>query len=240
MPTLQVRDIRMYYEMHGQGEPLLLIPGLRSRVSDYGRVIDRLSTTFHVVAVDNRGAGFTDKPNAPYSIEMMADDAAGLLSALDLGQANVLGVSMGGRIAIDLALRHADLVRSLVLVATSARGAAKLGLFGNLLAVALRIPGLRSLGRDPQPYYAFMRQREASRNYDATARLSDIRVPTLIVHGTRDRRALLPHAQEMHEEIMGSQMVTLSGGHLILFFRTEACVAAITEFLRAAEASPAS
>ncbi len=105
MPTIKINDINIYYEIHGEGEPLLLIPGLRNDVSEYQKIIDTLSTQFSVVALDNRGAGRTDKPDSPYSIEMMADDAAGLLNALGIEQAHILGVSMGGRIAADLALR---------------------------------------------------------------------------------------------------------------------------------------
>src|SRR5579863_2495968 len=105
MPTIKVNDLTMYYEIHGDGEPLVLIPGLRTDVSEYQRIIALLSAQNKVVALDNRGAGRTDKPDSPYSIELMADDTAGLLNALGIQSAHILGVSMGGRIAVALTLR---------------------------------------------------------------------------------------------------------------------------------------
>lgn len=151
MSTVKVADIHVYYEVHGEGPPLILIPGLRNRVSEHGRVIEFLSRTRRVVASDNRGAGGTDKPDAPYSIETMSDDTAGLMGALGLPRADVLGVSMGGRIALALALRHPGLVRRLVLVSISSGPGGSLGLSGRLLNFTLRVPLIRKLGRDPQP-----------------------------------------------------------------------------------------
>ncbi len=232
MPTVRVNDINMYYELRGEGEPFALLPGLGSDVSDYARIIEGLSKHYRVVALDNRGAGRTDKPDTPYSIEMMADDAAGLLTAVGISSTHVLGHSMGGRIALALALRHPELVRSLVLVSTSARVSGRRGRVRLLGGFWRRMPVLRSLGDHPQPYYAFVRQFEASGNYDCSARLGEIRAPTLVVHGKRDRLVPLKLAEETHAGIRASKMVVLGGGHLRLFFKPEECVRAITEFLR--------
>ena len=84
----------------------------------------------------------------------------------------------------------------------------------------------------PQPYYAVMRQRQASRNYDATVRLSEIGVPTLILHGKKDRLAPYALAQEMHAGIRDSQMITFDGGHLFLFFRQKQFLEAVGRFLQ--------
>jgi 3-oxoadipate enol-lactonase len=233
MSTVKVADINVYYEVHGEGPPLILIPGLRSRVSEYGRVIEILSRTRRVVAADNRGAGGTDKPDSPYSIEMMSDDTAGLMGALDLPRADVLGVSMGGRIALALALRHPRLVRRLVLVSTSSGPGGNLGWSGRLLSFTLRVPLIRKLGRDPQPYAAFVRQREASRHFDCTDRLHELSVPTLIAHGTKDRLVPFSRAEAMHERIRGSKFLALRGGHLVLFFRPQQCADAVEAFLAA-------
>jgi 3-oxoadipate enol-lactonase len=121
MPYVKVNDIQMYYEMHGDGEPLVVILGLGTDVSEWDGIIRWLTEKYKVLAFDNRGAGRTDKPDIPYSIEMMADDTAGLMQALGMKQANVLGISLGGRIALELALRDAPSVKKLLLVSTSAR-----------------------------------------------------------------------------------------------------------------------
>ena len=109
MPALQVNDIQMYYEMHGEGKPLVLIGGLASDLSEMESMSHWLAQTYRVVVFDNRGAGRTDKPDIPYSIEMMTDDMEGLLDALAIERASILGISMGGRIALEYALRHPEL-----------------------------------------------------------------------------------------------------------------------------------
>ena len=125
MPYVTVNDISMYYEMRDEregeansenGEPLVLIMGLAADISEWDTYIRLFAKKYRVLAFDNRGAGRTDKPDAPYSIEMMANDTAGLMQALRIERANVLGISLGGRIALALALRYPGLVKKLVLV----------------------------------------------------------------------------------------------------------------------------
>lgn len=96
MPTVKVNDINMYYEIRGEGEPLVLIGGLATDITEFEGMIRELSQNYRVIAFDNRGAGRTDKPDIPYSIEMMTDDTAGLLNALGIELAHILGISMEG------------------------------------------------------------------------------------------------------------------------------------------------
>ena len=121
MPTIHVNDIEMYYEIHGEGEPLVLIVGLGTDLSEWDGIIGWLAKKYRVFAFDNRGAGRTDKPDLPYSLEMMADDTEGLMNALAIEQAHILGISMGGRIALAFVLQHPQRVKSLILVSTYAR-----------------------------------------------------------------------------------------------------------------------
>jgi 3-oxoadipate enol-lactonase len=238
MPVVTVNDLNMYYEIHGEGEPLVLIAGLATDVTAYERLIAALSQRYRVIAFDNRGVGRTDKPDIPYSIDMMAEDTAGLLTALGIGRAHVLGVSMGGRIAVALALRHPDQVKSLILVSTFVK---RIPISGRrrLIDVWLALPWLRTLGdRYPQPRYAALRQRQASANYDASDRLQEIRVPTLILHGKKDAVAPYQLAEEMYGGIRGSQMIAFDGGHLFLFFRQQQFVDAVCAFLDSQTARP--
>jgi len=120
IPHVRVSGLNMYYESHGEGEPLLLIAGLGGDVGDWRFQIPELSRKYRVVVFDNRGAGRTDSPDLPYSIRMMSDDTVGLLDALGIDSAHVVGVSMGGYVAQELAIRYPGRVRSLILASTAA------------------------------------------------------------------------------------------------------------------------
>jgi 3-oxoadipate enol-lactonase len=228
MPIVKVNDIEIYYEIHGEGEPVVLIGGLNSDHTLYRGVLPRLAARYKVVVFDNRGVGRTGKPDIPYSIDMMADDTAGLLNALGIPQAYILGTSMGGRIAVALALRHPRQVKSLILVSTHVKS--RIGAPMNWprlrTDLMLRLPVVRG----SNPYYSVIRQRDASRAYDAMDRLAEIHVPTLILHGRKDSQAPLRFAQEMHSGIKGSQMITFEGGHLFFILRSQPFLDAVTGF----------
>ena len=122
MPTVKVGDINIYYEVHGEGEALVLIMGYGGSSGQWFRQIPDLSRECSVVGFDNRGTGRSDKPDVPYSMEMMAGDIAGLLEAIGIDAAHIYGVSMGGMIAQDFALRYPDRVISLILGCTTCGG----------------------------------------------------------------------------------------------------------------------
>ena len=120
MPAAKINNITMNYEIHGEGEPLILIGGLGTDISIHRKMIGEFSKKFKVLALDNRGAGLSDKPDIPYTIEMMADDTARLMTSAGIERANVLGISLGGRIAMALALRHPHRLSKLILTSTFA------------------------------------------------------------------------------------------------------------------------
>lgn len=122
MAFVRVGDLDLYYEEHGSGEPLLLIQGFGSNTVAWGPLIPALAARYRVIAFDNRDAGRSSQATGPYTIADMADDARGLLDALGVPSAHVLGASMGGMIAQELALRWPQKVRALTLACTTCGG----------------------------------------------------------------------------------------------------------------------
>jgi pimeloyl-ACP methyl ester carboxylesterase len=118
MPYCTVDDIRLHYEDDGEGEPVLLIHGLGSSARDWFAQVPYLADDHRVIRCDLRGHGESEKPEGPYSIPQFARDAAVLLRKLDAAPAHLVGLSMGGMVALEMAAqpRAAELVRSLVVV----------------------------------------------------------------------------------------------------------------------------
>ena len=116
MTTIQINDIDTYYENAGKGEPLLLIHGLGSSSRNWEKQVNYFAEKYRVITYDLRGHGRSSKPPGPYSMRGFAEDAAGLLTALEAAPAHVVGISMGGMIAFELAAYYPDLLKSLVIV----------------------------------------------------------------------------------------------------------------------------
>ena len=216
MPHIDVNGIRMYYEIHGQGDPLFLIMGLRRNAEWWYRQTPFLSEHFKVIAFDNRGAGRSDKPKMDYSIRLFADDTAALMEALKIKKANVLGISMGGYIAQELAINYPDKVRRLILGCTSCGGKRAVLMSQEIKKKFEAVEGLTPEEilnnnmdiyfsdefiqehpekieefmeisfRHPQPPEFFDRQFAACLKHDTADRLHIISVPTLIMAGDDD------------------------------------------------------
>src|SRR6185436_682911 len=121
MPTVGSNGIRIHYEERGSGDPLILIMGLGapgSRWEDHAAAYERHC---RCILGDNRGAGASERPPGPYTTRKMADDTAGLMTALGIENGNIAGISMGSAIAQELALAYPKKVRSLVLVSSWSR-----------------------------------------------------------------------------------------------------------------------
>ena len=118
MGSARVGSLDLYYEEHGRGDPLLLIMGLAADARAWMFQLPAFAERYRTISFDNRGVGRSAKPAGPYTIHQMADDAVGLLDALGITRAHVIGVSMGGMIAQELVLRHPGRVRGLVLACT--------------------------------------------------------------------------------------------------------------------------
>ncbi len=135
MPKAHANGIDIYYEITGAGEPLVLIAGLGYSSWMWHKMIPGLAQHFQVIAFDNRGTGQSDKPAGPYTAPMLADDTAGLLNALGIARAAILGHSMGGFIAQAFVLSHPEMVGKLILSATNFGGPRAIPVTPEALAV---------------------------------------------------------------------------------------------------------
>jgi pimeloyl-ACP methyl ester carboxylesterase len=241
MPKAKVGDIQLYYEEHGRGEPLLLIMGLGASTLSWSEQIPTFGREFRVIAFDNRGAGRSDKPAVRYNIALFADDTTGLMDALGIDSAHVYGQSMGGFIAQELALRHPQRVRTLVLGSTSCGGrhavaaspenlagigmmnvlapreAAEKGLpllySGEFIARYRDILIQRSLRESElrPPPDALGRQVHAAVRHNTFDRLADIRCPTLVITGSDDKIVPADNSRILAERIPHAELAVLPG-----------------------------
>lgn len=213
MPYLSARGVRLYYQTAGEGPPLFLLHGLGSASNDWQLQIPAFAKQYRVVALDLRGHGHSDKPRGPYTMRDFANDTAALLDNLAIAQAHVVGLSLGGMVAQQLALDSPDCVSSLVLVNTFPRFdpweprllrriAQRLVSFGGggMDAVAEAVaaslfprPAQRPLYDETVKRFArndvggYQATVQAILRFNVEARLREIRCPTLIVASDRDR-----------------------------------------------------
>lgn len=115
MPKIKVNDITMYYEIHGEGEPIILISGFTADHLIWNELVTLLKNQYKVIVFDNRGAGQTDIPNTPYTIAEMSHDTAQLCHQLNIKKAHFVGNSMGGFILQQLAYQYPDLVQTAII-----------------------------------------------------------------------------------------------------------------------------
>jgi len=118
----RLNGIELAYQLGGHGAPLVMIHGAQGDQTSFDGLAPQFSDRYRVLRFDQRGSGLSDKPDMPYSIAMLADDTAALMDHLGLAPAHVFGISMGGTIAQELALRHPAKIRSLVLGCTTPGG----------------------------------------------------------------------------------------------------------------------
>ncbi len=242
MPLVDVGDTSLYYELHGQGHPLVMIRGLGSNADHWYSQLPALATQYRVTIFDNRGIGRSSDPGGQFSVAMMAGDTLGLLDALQLERPHVLGLSMGGMIAQELAINHPDRVHGLILACThpgseeQVRPALEVeNLFLEMVheatpeSKAAAAPTLfdpKNLAEKPEVAQEYAqvslkhpagaeiltKQWNAVQDHDTHDRLADITAPTLVLTGDAD--VLIPpgNSDILARRIPGAKLVVVPGG----------------------------
>jgi pimeloyl-ACP methyl ester carboxylesterase len=242
---------RLYYEVHGLegGQPLLLLEGMGGDIPGWRRNIPRLAERMWVVAYDFRGNGRSDPPEEGLSMDTLQEDTLGLLDHLEVDAAHVYGQSMGGLVAQQMALDHPARVRSLILGCTYPGRKHQIPIRAKVPKdrpwLALYAPrfaeqhpdhieeDLRIGARQAQSAVGRLRQWEAIRDFDPFDRLPEIRVPTLVLHGTEDRLVHPDNARVVAERIPGARLRLLEGaGHVYHSEQPEEADRAVLDFIR--------
>lgn len=218
-----VNGIRMYYEIHGIGKPLVLIHGGGSTIqTSFGKIIPELSGTFQVIAVELQAHGHTSDRKAPESFEQDADDVATLLKHLDIPKASILGFSNGGTTAMQIALRHPEMVEKLILASAVYKREGMVPGFFEMMKMAtlkdmpevLKEAFLKINPDSSKLLTMFTKDRDRMIQFKdwSDETLRSIKAPALIINGDRD--VVLPdHAVAMSKLIEGSRLVILPSGH---------------------------
>ena len=234
MPYAEVNGIKIYCETYGDGPPVVLIGGLGSQLQSWATQVPIYSKYFRVIVFDNRGAGRSDKPDVPYSIELMADDTAGLLDTLGIDSAHVVGKSMGGMIGQWLAIKYPEKVKRLVLGCTSASRdqvgneilrmgreiATKVGMRAVWLTalflgytrdylennIGSIKEALAAIPENTEALTGYIRQSLACQEHEARDLVGRIKAPTLVMLGERDMIASPKRSRELAELIPNARM----------------------------------
>ncbi|MDQ7778826.1 MAG: alpha/beta hydrolase, partial [Planctomycetota bacterium] len=216
MPNTTINDVDLFYETHGEGEPLMLVAGLASDSQSWLPIVGDLAQGYFVIAPDNRGVGRTRPQDIGTSIRQIADDCIGLIGHLGLSSVNLLGHSMGGFVALDMAIRYPGHVDKLILAATAASNSSRNNaLFAGWASSLESGMGLETWFRNiffwlftaqffenqtavnaavryaveypyPQGAIAFRNQVEAIAGFDCTEGLRGITAKTMVISGKED------------------------------------------------------
>jgi 3-oxoadipate enol-lactonase len=235
MPFVENQGARLHWDEQGSGQPLLLIMGLSYPSYMWHRTRPVLANRYRTIAFDNRGVGQSDVPPGPYSIPLMASDAAAVLDAAGVEGAHILGFSMGGMIAQEFALQYPSRVRSLILGCTAAGGPHAVQAEPAALQTLMRrdltpeeskeaiIPFIYDANTSreridedmairmkwyPTPQ-GYMSQLQAIFGWEAYNRLSQIAAPTLVIHGETDRLIPPANAKLIAERIPGAKLALI-------------------------------
>lgn len=259
MPFAENQGAKIYWNEQGQGPPILLIMGLGYPSQMWYRTRPLLAERYRTIAFDNRGVGRSDVPPGPYSISLMASDAAAVLNAAGVDRAHIYGISMGGMIAQEFALQYPDRVRALILGCTSPGGPSAVraepevtqllmtrGQLAPAEAAEASIPFIYhattpraridedlAMRRDWFPKAeAYMNQLKGILSWQAFSRLDQIKAPTLVIHGDADRLVPPGNGELISARIPNAKLVMIAAAsHIYPTDQPEAAWRPVMQFL---------
>lgn len=227
MPKVPIDGFQLYYESEGDGEPLVLIPGFASGRSLWSRQVGPLARHFRVISFDPRGVAQSDKPDGPQTISLLADDVAELLTLLGIGNAHVVGVSFGGFVAQEFALRHPQRLRRLVLCCTSFGGPNHVVPAPEIMTEIMQP---RAAGDVSEDMYRV--QLQAAVKFNTEDRLNAITSPTLIVSGDADAIVPVQNSHNLAKQIPNAELRLVAGGsHTFFMEQADEFNQVLTEWL---------
>jgi 3-oxoadipate enol-lactonase len=249
MPVVNVGEIELSYERSGSGPPLLMIMGMAGTALSWGEpFLERLREDFETILYDHRGTGASSRLDGPLTIAQLAADAAGLLDALEIDSAHVLGISMGGMVAQELALADPARIRTFALGCTYCGGegsalagedilrrlaeAMSSGDRARVIRASWEINVSPSFAADNDAYARFveiaqrravavdviMAQMQAITGHDTSARLPSLELPTLVLHGTLDQMLPVQNGHLIAGLIAGAQLEIFDGVGHLFFW----------------------
>lgn len=240
MPTVDAGGHTLYYEEHGEGDPLVCIMGLATDLLAWTLQVPAFSAAHRLIVFDNRDVGRSTRAEGPYELSDMALDTLALADALELDSFHLLGYSMGGAIAQEIACQAPERIRTLTLAATFASGGAWARSLSDTWSARVRVISreqhidellllnhseeffenadavayMRGLMLDnphPQEPEAFARQLAASSRHDARDRLRSLALPTHVIGAERDILVPVWKAKELAELIPHAKLTVIEG-----------------------------
>jgi pimeloyl-ACP methyl ester carboxylesterase len=247
LPKVTVNGLKLYYEIEGDGAPVVLIPGFAAGRWIWFKQTAELARKFRVIIFDPRGVSASDKPEGPQTITLLADDIAHLLQTIGIESAHIVGASFGGFVAQEFALKYPSMTRKLVLCCTSFGGPNHVVPAPETLQALASTKGLNSeermranllLAFTPEyvqtqtdevdhivhlratndvPEHIYLSQLQAAMNFNTESRLEEIKSPTLVLSGDADVIVPVQNSRNLAAKIAGAKLHIVKGGSHTFF-----------------------
>ena len=227
MPKVPIDGFQLYCESEGDGEPVILIPGFASGHSLWSKQVGPLARHFRVISFDPRGVAQSGGAGGPQTIGLLADDVAALLEFLSIESAHIVGVSFGGFVAQEFALRHRRMLRKLVLICTSFGGPNHVVPAPEIMTEIMQP---RAAGEVSAEMYGV--QLQAAVAFNAEDRLATLKVPTLIISGDADPIVPVQNSYNLARQIPDAELRLIQGGgHTFFMEQPDQFNQVLTEWL---------